>query len=177
LLDSFEILNRDDTELHVYSSTIIYGSGYDERYAEQYKALFERASNMKNVVCHGYAPNDEVIKALQQAHVFAYPSVFEETCCLAMIEAGAAGCTLVGQNLGALAETGAEFATLVPIRIDNDKIAEKYAEALNFTLDSYWENEEWRKIQSRFFNHYYSWDEKIKQWRSLFEGLNSSPLN
>lgn len=177
LLDSFEILNRDDTELHVYSSTIIYGSGYDERYAEQYKALFERAANTKNVVYHGYAPNEEIIKALQQAHVFAYPSMFEETCCLAMIEAGAAGCALVGQNLGALAETGAEFATLVPIRIDNDKIAQKYAEALNLTLDSYWDNEEWRHNQSRFFNHYYSWDEKIKQWLSLFQWLDSSPLN
>lgn len=177
LLDSFEILNRDDTELHVYSSTIIYGSGYDERYADQYRSLFERAANTKNVVYHGYAPNNEVIKALQQAHVFAYPSMFEETCCLAMIEAGAAGCSLVGQNLGSLAETGSEFATLVPIRIDNSKIAQAYAKALDSTLNSYWDNEELRQMQSRFFNHYYSWDEQIKRWRSLFESLHLSPLH
>lgn len=171
LLDSFELLNRDDTELHIYSSTIVYGSAYDERYASQYAPLFERAKNMKNVAYHGYVPNDEIIRALQQAHVFAYPSMFEETCCLAMIEAGAAGCSLVGHNLGALAETGSEFANLVPIRIDKAKISEKFANALSDTLNNYWESEPLLNTQSAFFNHYYGWDNKIKQWKTLFQNI------
>lgn len=171
LLDSFELLNRDDVELFVYSSTIIYGTGYDARHGSQYEALFERAKNMKNVFYMGYAPNDEIIKALQQSHIFAYPSMFEETCCLAMIEAGAAGCRLIGQNLGALAETGAEFATLVPIRINEHQIAEKYAHALNQAVEEYWDSQVLLKKQSEYFNYFYSWDKKIKEWKELIKSI------
>lgn len=171
LLDSFELLNRDDVELHVYSSTIVYGSGYDKQHGETYRPLFERAANMRNVVYHGYKPNDEIKKALQQAHIFSYPSMFEETCCLAMIEAGAAGCRLIGQNLGALAETGAEFATLVPIRIDKKTIAEKYASALNQVVDNYWDDEPILQTQSQYFNHFYSWDRIVGQWKQMLENI------
>lgn len=171
LLDSFELLNRDDVELYVYSSTIVYGTDYDLKHGSEYTALFERAKNMKNVFYMGYAPNTEVTAALQQAHIFAYPSMFEETCCLAMIEAGAAGCRLIGQNLGALAETGGEFATLVPIQIDKKRIAEKYASALNQAIDNYWEDEPMLQTQSQYFNHFYSWDRIVGQWKQVLEKI------
>lgn len=169
LLDAFDLLKRDDIELHVYSSTIVYGSGYHAAHGPKYAPLFERASNTPGIVYHGYAPNDEVVKALQQAHIFAYPSMFEETCCLAMIEAGAAGCRLIGQNLGALAETGAEYATLVPIRIDKKQIVEKYANALNEAIDTYWDSQEMLAKQSDYFNTFYSWDRIIKQWKTMLD--------
>lgn len=171
LLDSFELLNRDDVELHVYSSTIVYGSGYDKQHGETYRPLFERAANMRNVVYHGYAPNDEIKKALQRAHIFSYPSMFEETCCLAMIEAGAAGCSIVAQNLGALAETGSEYAKLVPIRITEELIAKEYAKALNMAIDEYWDKEDLLIEQSKFFNNFYSWDKKINEWNTLLKSL------
>jgi len=173
LLDAFDLLKRDDIELHVYSSTIVYGSGYDAAHGPTYQPLFERAANTPGIIYHGYAPNDEVVKALQQAHIFAYPSMFEETCCLAMIEAGAAGCRLIGQNLGALAETGAEYATLVPIRIDTKKIAEKYAAALNEAIDGYWDAQPLLVKQSEYFNSFYSWERITKQWKTMLEEICS----
>lgn len=171
LLDSFELLDRDDTELHIYSSTIVYGSDYEKAHSHEYRNLFERAQNMKNVIYHGYAPNAQVIDALKHSHIFAYPSTFEETCCLAMIEAGAAGCKLVGHNLGALAETGSEFATLVPIRNDTKQIAEEYAKALNKEIDSYWQHVDLLKWQSDFYNNFYSWDRRKTEWENLFSSL------
>jgi len=173
LLDAFDLLKRDDIELHIYSSTIVYGSDYHTAHGSMYQPLFERAANTPGVIYHGYAPNDEVVKALQQAHIFAYPSMFEETCCLAMIEAGAAGCRLVGQNLGALAETGAEYATLVPIRIDTKKIAEKYAAALNEAIDGYWDAQPLLVKQSEYFNSFYSWERITKQWKTMLEEICS----
>lgn len=174
LLDAFELLNRDDIELYVYSSTIIYGSGYEQAHQSIFEPLFERAKNMKNVFYMGYASNSEIIKALQQAHIFAYPSMFEETCCLAMIEAGAAGCKMVAHNLGALAETGSEFTTFVPIRIDTSQIVEEYAKALNKEIDSYTESIPMLKNQSKFFNYFYSWDQKTIEWKKVLEKVSLS---
>jgi glycosyltransferase involved in cell wall biosynthesis len=173
LLDAFELLRRDDVELDVYSSTIVYGSGYDAAHGKDYEPLFERARNMKNVNYMGYAPNDEIIRALQRSHIFAYPSMFEETCCLAMIEAGAAGCKLVAQNLGALAETGSEFANLVPIRIDAEKIAQEYAKALNKEIDNHHDSAKLLQNQSKFFNHFYCWDKKVIEWKQMLEKLSN----
>jgi glycosyltransferase involved in cell wall biosynthesis len=172
LLDSFEALGRDDVELHVYSSTIIYGSDYDREHYDIFSALFERAENMKNVIYHGYAPNEEIRSALQQAHIFAYPSMFEETCCLAMIEAGAAGCRLVSHNLGALAETGAEFATLAPIQIDRQRIIERYSSILGSAIDSYVDYVPMLKQQSDYFNYFYSWEKKIVDWTNFLNSFN-----
>lgn len=167
LLDAFELLNRDDIELQIFSSTIIYGSGYDNAYRSTYEPLFERADSMRNVLYMGYAPNNEVIKALQKSHIFAYPSMFEETCCLSMIEAGAAGCRMVTHNLGALPETGAEFARYVPIKINKHQIVESYASAINEEINSYWDNTELLKTQSDYYNKFYCWDKIQKEWENI----------
>lgn len=171
LLDSFEMMNRDDIELHVYSSTIVYGSDYEKEYAATFAPLFERAANTPGVIYHGYAQNGKVIEALQQAHIFAYPSMFEETCCLAMIEAGAAGCKLVCHNLGALLETGTEFATLIPIKINRQNVVDSYANALTKEIDSYWESQNRLRRQSEYFNEFYSWERITEQWKMMIKNL------
>lgn len=172
LLDSFELLGRDDVELDVYSSTIMYGTDYDKAHGDTYADLFDRARSMKNVNYHGYAENDEIIKALQSAHIFAYPSLFEETCCLAMIEAGAAGCSIVSHNLGAIYETAAEFGTLLPVRIDNELMAKHFSDALNETINGYANNIDALKAQSDYFNKYYSWDQNIHKWAKLLQDIS-----
>lgn len=173
LLDAFEILDRDDVELDIYSSTIIYGSEYDNKYHSQYEDLFNRASNMPNVNYHGYAENSKIISALQHSHIFAYPSVFEETCCLAMIEAGAAGCSIVSHNLGAIYETASEFGKLLPIRVDEKQMAYEFAKALTETIDSYWNTTDLLKKQSDFFNTFYCWEKKYLQWNKMLTTLMS----
>jgi glycosyltransferase involved in cell wall biosynthesis len=174
LLDSFEMLNRDDVELDVYSSTIVYGTGYQNHTGNAYDALFDRAKNMKNVNYKGYAPNEDVRKAMQEAHILAYPSIFEETSCLVMLEAGAAGCDMVTTNLGALYETGSEYAKMIPIQATKEDLAVKYAKALNETIDNYWNksNQEMLKEQSDFYNKFYSWERRAKEWNELFEKLS-----
>lgn len=176
LLDSFEALNRDDIELDVYSSTLVYGSGYARHVGDQYQHLFDRAKSMKNVNYMGYATNEEVHKALQKAHIFSYPSIFEETCCLAMVEAGAAGCSLVTTDLGALFETGSEYAKMIPIQSTKEQLVKNYTQTLNETIDSYWEKgtQEKLKEQSDFYNKYYNWEDRAKEWNRLFDKLASS---
>lgn len=174
LLDAFEILNRDDVELDVYSSTLMYGSGYQAVHEHLYEDLFNRARSMKNVNYHGYADNETIRKAMQDAHILAYPSIFEETSCLVMIEAGAAGCNLVSTNLGALFETGSEYANLITIQSDLKVLANNFAKALEETINNYWtiSNQEKLKEQSDFYNQHYSWELRAKEWNSLFDKLS-----
>lgn len=173
LLDTMEVLNRDDIELDVYSSTIIYGSDYAKFEGGKYEPILNRARKMKNVNLLGYAPNEEVRKSLQQAHIFAYPCIFEETACLSMVEAGAAGCKLVTTNIGGLPETGSEWATLVPIQVSREELVMSYASVLNQTID---ECKDFRgdERQSEFYNTNYSWERRIPQWERLFEALSMS---
>jgi glycosyltransferase involved in cell wall biosynthesis len=171
LLDVFENLNRDDIELDVYSSTQVYGTGYQNYHAGIWDDLFDRAKAMKGVNYMGYAPNKDIHKALQQAHIFAYPSIFEETCCLAMVEAGAAGCDMVTTNIGALYETGSEYAKMIPIKSTERDIVESYSKALVETIDNYWDrsNQDRLKEQSDFYNKYYNWERRAKEWNRFFE--------
>lgn len=170
LLDVFELLNRDDIELDVYSSTIIYGSDYAKFEGGKYEPILNRARKMKGVNLIGYAPNEDVRKALQQAHIFAYPCIFEETACLSMIEAGAAGCKLVTTNIGGLPETGSEFAVLVPIQASREAIVASYATTLNQTIDEC-KGFAGDKEQSDFYNRMYSWNKRSLDWQRLFDTL------
>ena len=121
-------------------------------------------------------PNKEIHKALQEAHIFAYPSIFQETCCLAMVEAGAAGCRLISTSLGALYETGSEYAVLMPLKQTFPEMVKDYAKLLNDEIDSYWStlNQEKLKEQSDFFNKYYSWELRSKEWNNLFDKISST---
>ena len=164
LLESFKLLNRNDVELDVYSSTVIYGSNF---MPNKYDWLFNKCRATKNVNYKGYALNKGIRRALQHAHILAYPSIFEETSCLAAIEAGAAGCKIVTTNLGALPETCGNYATYVQHTSDYTKLIYDYAEILNKEINNY--NDYFSKDQSDYFNQKYSWHNRKIEWEQLLK--------
>ena len=168
LLDAIDILKRDDIELDVYSSTVIYGKNF---MPNAFDNLFNRCRATKNVIYRGYALNKAIRNAVQQAHIFSYPSVFEETSCLSAIEAGAAGCRIVTTDYGALPETCDVYANYVAYNSDRKKLAQDYAEVLNYEIDAYWDNQESLMQQSEYFNNKYSWDNRKLEWEDLFNSL------
>lgn len=173
LLDCIEYLDRDDIELDVYSSTLLYGTNYAKFYEGVWDHIVDRAKNMKNVNYIGYVKNSEIHKALQDAHIFAYPSIFEETSCLSMIEAAAAGCSLLVTDLGALYETGSEYANFIPFQSSKELMIKKYSKGISDLVDKYWSisNQEHIKKQSEFYNSFYSWEKRSKEWNELFEKI------
>jgi glycosyltransferase involved in cell wall biosynthesis len=173
LLDAFSILGRDDVELDIYSSTIIYGSEFNTQHEKSFKPLFHRAESMKNVNYHGYASNEDVREALSRAHIFAYPCTFEETSCMSAIEAGMAGLNLVTTNLGALYETLNAWGRLVSYDTNKSNLAKKFAFALNHAIDEYWTKETQQRLQEQhmYYKKFYSWDYRISEWQNFLSQI------
>lgn len=169
LLNAFDIIKRNDVELIVYSSNIIYGKDYAKNTNHEY--LFHRCRTNPNIKYMGYAFNNVVRKALQSSHILSYPSIYEETSCLAAIEAGAAGCKIVTTNLGALPETCQNYATYVDYKYGDDlkELSERYAEVLNKEIDNY--TSDFAKQQSDYFNNYYSWQNRKTEWNNFLNKL------
>jgi glycosyltransferase involved in cell wall biosynthesis len=169
LLECFQRLDRDDVELDVFSSTSIYGPDFDRINSPKYAELFDKAKNMKNVNYRGLASNEDVRIALQNAHIFSYPCVWEETSCMSAIEAGMAGLNLVTTNLGALFETCGSWAKFISYDSNNSNLITKYTHALNKTIDQFWEEENQAKLseQSKYFNQFYGWSSRIKEWENF----------
>lgn len=107
----FDALTKEFHNIHldVYSSFEIYG--WKER-DKAYLDLFTKLSNHPNITYHGTQSNDTVLAALKNSHIFLYPCIWQETSCIAMIEAIRSGCLVIHPTLAALPET-ASTATLM----------------------------------------------------------------
>jgi len=173
LLEAFSLLNRDDVELDIYSSTIIYGTRFYEENDHRYKKLFDLAENMNNVNYRGYASNGEIRSALLEAHIFAYPCIWEETSCLSAIEAGMSGLSIVTTNLGALYETVNSWGRLVSYDSTKKNLVRKFAFALNLAIDEFWNEDNQLKLkeQHKYFSRFYSWNNRINEWTNLISQI------
>jgi len=107
----FDALSKEFSNIHleVFSSFEIYG--WKER-DKAYLDLFSKLSNHPNITYYGTQSNDTVLAALKNSHIFLYPCIWQETSCIAMIEAIRAGCLVIHPTLAALPET-ASTATIM----------------------------------------------------------------
>jgi glycosyltransferase involved in cell wall biosynthesis len=162
---------RDDFEVDVYSSTQIYGDKFKEITGDKYDGLYERCKNTKNMNYIGYAPNEEIRKAVANAHILAYPSIFEETSCIAVIEAMMAGCRVVTTNYGALYETCADFADMIEYEPNHAELAKKFASQLNWVIHNLKEGnyKEDLDLQVKYYEKNYSWKTRIEEWRNFLQ--------
>ena len=96
-------------------------------------------NSLPNVNNIGYKPNIEVIEAMQSTHIFAYPSIWEETFCISAIEAMAAGNMAIVTNFGALYETCTEYAHYVNYETNMYTLAKKFKAVIEFVADKYHE--------------------------------------
>jgi glycosyltransferase involved in cell wall biosynthesis len=127
LVPVFEHLaeTNPDIHLHVYSSFKIYGW---EEADNQYEELYEKIRSHPQMTYHGFTPNDQLRKELNSYHIFAYPSIWTETSCIAMLEAMSAGLICVHSNLGALPETSGGLNVMYNVNMeDMQKHAGKFA--------------------------------------------------
>lgn len=91
-----------DAELDVLSGMQVYGvASLEDR--EQYGALYDKLK-LSGAHVHGSLNQVELAGLLSQNRVFAYPNSFDETFCIAVLEAQAAGLPVVTSARAALLE-------------------------------------------------------------------------
>ena len=165
LLDAWDRLRPRGAELHIWSSHKLYGADFDDA---PYQRLYDRAAALPGVVSHGIVPNAALRTALGDLDILGYPSIFEETSCLSVIEAMAAGCRVVCSALGALPETTAGFARLYPFDPDPVAHAARFAENLGEEIAAPWDGDPGRaEAQRAFCQKTYDWTVRVAEWRDF----------
>ena len=178
LLESINLIPEEDFELHIYHEL-----DPDERKKQYQEGLqtyeyaninpqeeeflrycLRLANDDKRVVRHTRTNNSKIREQLMNTHIFAYPTYFMETSCICMIEALAAGCSVLSSNLAALPETGLGFARHYGFIPDRQKHIERFTRELKRTITEYKNGEFDSTDQVKKANEYYSWDTRVQDW-------------
>lgn len=162
--------DRQDIHLDVFSSFDIYGWPARNK---PYEFLFDRIKQHPGMTYHGYQPNGVVREYLKRAHIMAYPNIWPETSCIAVMEAMSAKCQVVTSNLSALPETCANFAIMYGYEEDPNTHANKFVNMLNSAIDQL--NEPFMpaklNFQKTYFDGFYNIQYRSAQWNNFLTTL------
>jgi len=165
LLRAWEILQPTDCELHVFSSCKIYGTDF-ARHDSEYEHLYEKCRTLPDVVYRGSIPNEELRAELPTFDILAYPCTFEETSCIAVIEALSAGLRVVTSSLGALPETTEGWADIYSFRSDPELHAKLFAERLAINIERLIRKQLNTRLinQSIIYKNTWDWNSRFNEW-------------
>lgn len=122
----------ENIHLDVFSSFKIYGwDDADKQFAE----TFDICKSHPQITYHGYAPNEVVRKAYEDAHIFAYPSIWPECNSRALIEAMSAGCLALHPNFGGLSDTSGGLTAQYQWDYDQNKHATLFYQLLENSIN------------------------------------------
>ena len=172
LLGAMQLVKNPLISLDVYSSTEVYGKRFHDQTDDQYKELYEQARQLPNVNYIGYKPNEYIKEHLKDYRLFVYPSIWEETFCISLLEAMAAGLYCVTTNFGALFETGAEFPMYIPYSNDYHSLARRFAEGIEVAAKSLEVDgiNDHLRVQRDYVNRFYNWNVKGISWTRFLQG-------
>ena len=175
LLGAMQLIKNPLISCDVYSSTKIYGSAFEEANKNTYEPLFEQARQIPNVNYQGFATNENILKNISDYHIFAYPNIWEETSCIAAIEALGNGLYGIVTNYGALFETCSEWPTYVQYDRDYRKLSQAFAFAIEGIVDQLHQPgmHEILRSQQNFYKKFYSWENRKNEWINFLQGALS----
>jgi tetratricopeptide (TPR) repeat protein/glycosyltransferase involved in cell wall biosynthesis len=170
LLEAFPAIRRavPGVILKVFSGMGVYQVPEAED-RSRFGWLYQRCRQTDGVEYLGSHPQEELAVALRSASVLAYPNSYPETSCIAVLEALAAGCLVVTSRRGALAETTAGFARLVPADDDRPAYVEQFAAATVQALAD-WTGAEDSVVESKLaaqvahVRRAHTWPVLVEEW-------------
>lgn len=162
--------SRPYIHLDVFSSFSIYGWDNAD---EQYRELFETCKNHPQITYHGFAPNERVREAQQQAHIFAYPSIWQECNSRALIEAMSAGALCLHPNLAGLSDTSGNLTSMYQFDQDPNAHATKFYHLLNQAIDIVIEDktQNYLRYVKSYADNRFSINKIARQWEDMLESL------
>jgi glycosyltransferase involved in cell wall biosynthesis len=172
LLGAMQLIKNPLITLDVYSSCEVYGKEFHEQNDFNYRALYDQAESLSNVNYIGYKPNEYIKENLKDYRMFVYPSIWEETSCISLLESMSAGLYCITTNFGAIYETGAEFPMYVPYSNDYKSLARKFAAAIEASADMLHDSgiQDHLKMQQNYVNRFYDWRAKGQAWTRFLRG-------
>ena len=173
LLGTMQLLTKHNIQLDVYSSTELYGEAFNKANDHHYTALYDQAKKLPNVSYIGFKPDNYIKDHLKDYHMFVYPSIWEETSCISLIESMAAGLYCMTTDLGALYETGAEYTMYIPYAKDYKLLAKKFAYGIINARNGLLQEpvQEHLKRQIQYTQIYYGWPKIALQWTKFLKGI------
>lgn len=173
LLKAWDLLRPKNCELHIFSGTKIYGKDFYDSQDALYQKLYEDCQQLEGVVYRGNVDNEQLRKELPDFDILAYPNTFEETSCIAVIEALAAGLRVVTSNLGALPETTEGWARMYPYVHNKDYHAKVFADILSQEIEKIRDGalNDYLTQQATHYNQKWHWDARERDWFNFFSKL------
>lgn len=149
----------------------LYVCGYDNtqpNMVDYYNYLFGRCKELPNVTILGHLGKKELYKAEAKVMLHVYPTEFEDTSCIAALEAAGAGTPFVASNIAALPETckgtGSVLLDLKDGRVNKKAFADKVK---NILSDEVY----WQSLHKKSLAKDQSWKDAAKQWDALFSDM------
>jgi glycosyltransferase involved in cell wall biosynthesis len=162
--------HHQDIELHVFGNLDINKAwGLD---LELENSLKELCSKDSRVVLRGRTSNQEVRDFLKEAHIFAYPSTYEEVSCISLIEAMSAGLYCITNSYGALPETGIGLTKIYPFNVNPEQEAQALAKEIEKAINTLRSGTFDYLTQAAITNKTYSHEERLKEWISFSNDIN-----
>ena len=164
----------DDIELNVFSSFELYGWGQRD---EPFKDLFDKLRNHPRINYHKSVPNERIREELKKSHIFAYPSKWQETSCLCLIEAMSAGCLPVHSSLAALPETSLGLTNMYGYIEDPQQHANRFYIELKQAIELFRNKNKRKYTEQRLSNmkaladYQYDWGNRSLQWENVLKSL------
>lgn len=177
LVPVFEKLAETDKKihLHVHSSFKMYG--WNDR-DKPYETLFQKCRDHPQITYHGFTEYSKLREAMKDYHIFAYPNIWPETMCRAVLEAMSAGMLCVHPNLAALPDTtGCLNFLMYDGCADPNEHANRFAGALiqaTGMIRSLDEGLQQRLLFNKaYIDTRYSTQYVHNRWQALLAGLNA----
>lgn len=159
----------DKIELNVYSSFNLYGWGVRDK---PYEPLFEKLRQHPGINYSKSVTNQIIREELSRSHILAYPSIWQETSCLVLIEAMCAGLTCVHSSLAALPETALGSTYMYDYTENVQDHLQRFTETLDDAIhDRLTGSALLDKNRVEFLNDYYSWQTRKEEWKYLLTSL------
>lgn len=157
------VVLHPDVEFHSFSGFKVYLDNVAEGDKVDFDRVVGRLSQFSQFYNHGNVTQLELAREMMHSAILCYPNTFEETSCITVLEAQAAGCAIVTSSLGALPETVGKAGILIPREpgspeyisqfvsaldrlLTDDKLLEAFSEAGRKQVESSY----WSSIAARF---------------------------